>query len=218
MRRGAVTAPTPIVASADGAMTLVLAAKAIPGPVVRATRVRAVARTGRIVVPARSAISPTATDVATTRDRPAVMIGGRTAATIRGRVAKATPVRTAAQILGRAGETTADASSATVTGRRPIGLVAKVDVATVPTVRPATVTAPTLGAATLAEAGATAATAEVTTHPAVVAAKADSARQVDATASTPGATPAPTSPICPRTSRPRSWIRPSAAICSASTS
>lgn len=209
-RRGAATVPTPTALSADGARTLALAERVTPGPVVKATPARTVATTGPTVVPARSVISPTATGGATTHALPAVTTGGRTAMTTGG-PAEAT-------ILGRAGETTAVASSATVTGRRPIDPAAKVDAGTVRTVRPVIVIAPTAGAEILEEPAATAATAEATTHPAVVAAKVDSARQVDGTARTPVAMHDPTSLICPRTSRPPSWIRRSVAICSASTS
>lgn len=225
-RRGAATAPTPTAPSADGAKTLALAEKVTPGPVVKAMPARTVATTDPTVLPGRSVISPTATGAVTTHALPAVTTGGRTAvmtggpaeATIRGRVAKVTPVRTAAPIPGRAGETTAVASSATVTGRRPIGPAAKVDAGIVRTVRPVIVIAPTAGAAILGAPAATAATAEATRHPAVVAAKVDSARQVDATAPTPVVMHDPTSLICPRTSRPPSWTRRSVAICSASTS
>ncbi|MBM7460725.1 hypothetical protein JOE26_003400 [Rhodococcus coprophilus] len=225
-RRGAATAPTPTAPSADGAKTLALAEKVTPGPVVKAMPARTVATTDPTVLPGRSVISPTATGAVTTHALPAVTTGGRTAvmtggpaeATIRGRVAKVTPVRTAAPIPGRAGETTAVASSATVTGRRPIGPAAKVDAGTVRTVRPVIVIAPTTGAEILGAPAATAATAEATTHPAVVAVKVDSARQADATAPTPAVMHDPTSLICPRTSRPPSWTRRSVAICSASTS
>ena len=211
-RRGAATAPTPTAPSADGARTLAPAERVTPGLVVMATPARTVATpartvatTGPTVLPGRSVISPTAT-------------GGPAEVMIRGRVVMATLVRTAAQILVRAGEKTVVASSATVTGRRPIGPAAKVDAGIVRTVRPVIVIAPTAGAEILGEPAATAATAEATRHPAVVAAKVDSARQVDATAPTPVVMHDPTSLICPRTSRPPSWIRRSVAICSASTS